>query len=256
MATTPTTRVTALARRYRLDIDTGTYPATNYAQLMGVEDAKLIEELRTEDDEMYEDGGAGRDAVTGYRWRIEAKLAFSTNPAGTALDTVHAFLRAMFVAARDGSNVAGAEFGVRWYDRAGLDSGDASEGRVYVKSWTPGGGKGRDMVDIVLAGQGAIANITNPASDLTPTVTGLSPATGPAAGGDLVQVMGSHFAPGGTADVTAVEFGTSAAADFAVISDSLLVAVAPAGVAGTVQVKVTTSAGVSADTTADDYTYV
>ena len=253
MATTPTTRVTQLARRYRIDIDTATFPASNYEQLVGIEDAKLIEERRTEDDETHDDAGAMRESVIGYNWRIEAKLAFSSNLAGDTLDTVHAFLRNKFKATRSSSAQA-QEFGVRFYDRSGLDDGMSSEGRCYVKNWTLPGGKGRDAIDVVLQGQGALADITNPAGDLTPTVTGLDPATGAEAGGELISIFGQHFMPNGTADVSDVDFGANAAADFNVISDSRIEAIAPAGT-GTVQVEVTTSAGSSADTAADNYLY-
>lgn len=255
MATTPVTRVTELARNHRLDADTATYPAVNYAQLLGIEEAKLVEERRTEDDEVYDDAGAMREEVTGYNWRIELKLAWSTNLAGTAIDTVQAFLRTQFKALRT-SSAGNAEFGIRWYHRDGLDDGNSHEGRVYVKSWAPSGGKGRDTVDIVLQGQGAISDITNPAGSLVPTVTSISPTSGSTAGSDqVVDVYGQHYMPNGVADVSGVDFGANPAVDYTVVSDSHIVAIPPAGLAGTVQVKVTTSAGASADTAADDYTY-
>lgn len=252
MATTPTTRVTALARRHRIDIDTATYPASSYSQLMGVEDAKLVEERRVEEDEMYEDDGALREAVTGYSWRIEAKLAYSTNAAGTVLDTVHAFLRSKFKATR-GSSVSAGEFGIRWYDRDGLDSGDSHEGRVYVKSWTLAGGKGRETIDIVLQGQGQIADIANPAADMDPVVTGLSPATGVDDGGTMVNIYGIHFT--GVTGAAGVKFGAINATSYVLVNDGHIVAVAPAGTPGTVQVSVITPEGTSANTAADDYVY-
>lgn len=255
MATTPTTRVTTLARRMRLDIDTATFPAVSYGQLMGVEEAKLVEERRTEDDEVYTDEGAMREEVTGYNWRLELKLAHSTNLAGTSLDTIHAFLHTKWKALRT-SSAAACEFGIRWYDREGLDSGDSHEGRVYVKSWAPSGGKGRETIDVVLQGQGQIADITNPAGSLIPTVTSVSPTSGSTTGGDqVVNIYGQHFMPGGVAGVTDVDFGANPATDYTVISDSHIAAIPPAGGAGTVQVAVTTAAGTSANTAADDYTY-
>lgn len=249
MATTPTTRVTALARRIRVDIDTATYPASQYQQLLGRQDVKLIEELRTVDDESYEDGGAMREAVTGYNWRLEIKLLHSTNVAGTSIDTVHAFLRTMFNLAK-ASNVAAAEFGVRWYDRNGL-SGDSMEGRAYVKAWPPDGGKSgdQDIISVVIQGQGPLAEIANPSASLVPAVTGLSPATGAAAGGELINIYGNHFT-----GATDVDFAADAA-DYMIVSDSHIVAVAPAHAAGTVQVKVTTAAGASPNVAADDYVY-
>lgn len=250
MATTPVTRVTELARQHRLDIDTGTYPTVSYGQLMGVEEAKLVEERRTEDDEMYDDAGAGREEVTGYSWRIEVKLAWSTNLAGTSIDTIHAFLRTRFKLLRT-SSAGNAEFGVRWYHREGLDDGNSHEGRVYVKSWAPSGGKGRETVDVVLQGQGPIADITNPAGNLTPVVTSISPTSGSTAGDDqVVNIYGVHFT-----GATAVEFGTDDATDYTIVSDAHIVAIPPAHTAATVQVKVTNPTGASADTAADNYTY-
>ncbi|NIL56712.1 phage tail tube protein [Salinispora arenicola] len=255
MATTPTTRVTELARTHRLDIDTATYPAINYQQLMGVEEVKLLEELRTEDDEVYDDRGAMREEVTGYNWRIEAKIAWSTNRYGTAIDAVQAFLRSQFKALRT-TSTGNAECGIRWYNRDGLDDGNSHEGRVYVKSWAPSGGKGRETIDIVLQGQGQITDIPNPAGSLTPTVTSISPTSGSTAGSDqVVDIYGQHYRPNGVTDVTAVDFGANPAVGYTVVSDSHIVAIPPAVAASTVQVKVTTTAGASTDTAADDYTY-
>ena len=249
MATTPTTRVTALSRRMRVDIDTATYPASQYQQLMGKQELKLIEELRTVDGETYEDEGAARDDVTGYSWRVEGKILHSTNAAGTAVDPVHLFLRQQFELAKGGAHLG--EFGIRWYDRNGLDDGNSKEGRAYVKAWPPEGGSpgAQDVISVVIQGQGPLASITNPNASLLPAVTGLSPATGAAAGGELINVYGTHFT-----GATDVDFASDAA-DFVIVSDSHIVAVAPAHAAGTVQVKVTNAAGVSPNVTADDYVY-
>jgi hypothetical protein len=83
-----------------------------------------------------------------------------------------------------------------------------------------------------------------------PTISSVSPNAGPAAGGNTVTIMGTHFAPGGT-----VKFGSSAAVPTTFVTGSKLTAVAPAGAAGTVQVAVTTPAGTSAATNADLYAY-
>jgi hypothetical protein len=249
MATTPTDRRTMLARRLRVDIDTGAFPASNYQRLMGIQELKPVDELRTESDEAYEDDGAARESVTGYNWRLEVKILHSTNAAGTALDPVHAFLQAKYHAAKN--NVAAGEFGVRWYDRNGV--GDAREGRAYVKQWSPDGGNGgaQDTVSVVIQGQGPLdAEVLNPAANLTPAVTGLAPAGGPTAGGNLVNVYGTHLT-----GATDVDFGANPAEDITVVSDSHLVAVAPAGAAGTVQVSVTTPDGTSPNVDADNYTY-
>ncbi len=84
-----------------------------------------------------------------------------------------------------------------------------------------------------------------------PTVTGVSPTTGPMSGGTNVTVYGSNFAPGAV-----VDFGTSAASSVTVVSPTELTAASPAAAAGTVNLTVTTSTGTSPVTTADQFTYI
>jgi len=86
-------------------------------------------------------------------------------------------------------------------------------------------------------------------SPLQPTVTGVSPAAGPAAGGTTVTITGTNFASG-----AAVAFGSVAATAVTLQSTSQLTATAPAG-SGTVDVTVTTSNGASAPSSADQFTY-
>jgi IPT/TIG domain-containing protein len=84
----------------------------------------------------------------------------------------------------------------------------------------------------------------------TPTVTGVSPASGSAAGGDTVTVTGT-----GLTGASGVSFGTVAASNLAVASDTQLTVTSPSAAAGTVDVTVTTPAGTSAITPADQFTY-
>ena len=82
-----------------------------------------------------------------------------------------------------------------------------------------------------------------------PTVTGVSPATGPTSGGTVVTITGTNFT--GT---TQVDFGSVAATSFTVNSNTSITATAPAEAAGTVDVTVY-NAGASATSAADDFTY-
>jgi hypothetical protein len=84
---------------------------------------------------------------------------------------------------------------------------------------------------------------------VTPTVTGLSPATGGVAGGESVVITGT-----GLTGTTAVDFGGVAATSFSVDSDTQITAVAPASATGTVDVTVTAPAGTSTAVTADQFT--
>ena len=82
------------------------------------------------------------------------------------------------------------------------------------------------------------------------TVSGVSPAAGSTLGGTSVSITGTHFS-----GITAVKFGTTAAAAFTVNSSTSITAVAPAGAAGRVDVRVTTPGGTSATSAADLFTY-
>jgi hypothetical protein len=84
-----------------------------------------------------------------------------------------------------------------------------------------------------------------------PAVVGVSPPTGPTAGGDTVVIMGTGFS-----GATKVLFsGTTQASSFTVNSDTKITATAPPHAAGVVNVYVTTAPGTSAAVTADHYTY-
>jgi hypothetical protein len=88
----------------------------------------------------------------------------------------------------------------------------------------------------------------SPAS--APSVSGITPTSGPTYGGTSVTITGSNFT-----GVSAVNFGTVAATSFQFLSDTTLTAVAPAGSSGTVDVKVTTPSGTSSAVSADHFTY-
>ncbi|MBE0611948.1 MAG: IPT/TIG domain-containing protein [Dehalococcoidia bacterium] len=83
-----------------------------------------------------------------------------------------------------------------------------------------------------------------------PTVTFVSPNTGPATGNTIVTITGTGFTSSGMT----VKFGAVTAV-FTYIDTTTIVAVAPAQSAGTVNVVVTTPGGTSPNTSADDYTY-
>jgi autotransporter-associated beta strand protein len=82
-----------------------------------------------------------------------------------------------------------------------------------------------------------------------PTVTGISPTTGPATGGTPVTITGTNFT-----GATAVNFGTIAATGVTVVSATTITATSPAGT-GVVNVTVTTPAGTSATSAADQFTF-
>ncbi|WP_285597436.1 IPT/TIG domain-containing protein [Kineosporia sp. NBRC 101731] len=84
-----------------------------------------------------------------------------------------------------------------------------------------------------------------------PVITAVAPVRGPTAGGTTVTITGTNLTA-----ATAVSFGGTAATGFSVDSATQITAVAPAGSAGQVDVRVTTVGGQSTVVTADQYTYV
>src|SRR5215831_8601935 len=82
-----------------------------------------------------------------------------------------------------------------------------------------------------------------------PTVTGVSPSSGPAAGGTAITINGTNFASGAT-----VTLGGTGATNVVVVSNSQITATTAAHAAGAVNVVVTNSDGQSG-TLANGYTY-
>ncbi len=112
---------------------------------------------------------------------------------------------------------------------------------------------GTGTVDVTVSNPGG-TSITSPADRFTytasaPTVTSISPGSGPSAGGTSVTVTGTGFT-----GASAVKFGATNAASFTVDSATSITAVSPAG-SGTVDIAVTTAAGTSATSAADRFSF-
>lgn len=89
-----------------------------------------------------------------------------------------------------------------------------------------------------------------------PRVSGLAPQHGPPAGGTTVTISGTSFFAGTSAcAVTAVDFGSVAAAAPSACTDTSLTVTAPAASPSSVDITVTTSDSTSATSSADVYTY-
>jgi type II secretory pathway pseudopilin PulG len=112
---------------------------------------------------------------------------------------------------------------------------------------------GTGSVDVTVTTP-AGTSATNPLDTFTyaPTVTGISPTSGPTTGGTSVTITGTGFIGTGT---TTVMFGSNPGTSVNVVTPSSLTVDAPAGSLGTVDVTVTTFAGTSVTNSADRYTY-
>lgn len=108
------------------------------------------------------------------------------------------------------------------------------------------------VVDVVVSAAGASATLTGAFTYTrgAPTLTAVAPASGPTAGGTLLTLTGTGFAPGATISV-----GGSAATDVVIVSNVLARAVAPAHAAGAVDV-VLTNDDAQLATLMNGFTYV
>jgi hypothetical protein len=113
---------------------------------------------------------------------------------------------------------------------------------------------GTGVVDVAVTtpqGTSATSNADHYTYQLVPpTVTSLSPTSGIRTGGTTVIIRGTNFS-----GATVVKFGNTNATSFVVNSTTQITAVSPAAGTGTVDVRVTTPGGQSANTSADNYTY-
>ncbi|MCL4553284.1 MAG: IPT/TIG domain-containing protein, partial [Candidatus Marsarchaeota archaeon] len=130
----------------------------------------------------------------------------------------------------------------------------ASEGtwtaRHRAASWT-------GIVALLVSSAGIVQLTTvAPASSstltTTPTVTGVSPNSGPTAGGTNVTITGTGFS---NSSDYAVEFGSTVVTPIIVVSSTSITVTSPAELAGVVDVEVDSSFGPSATSNADRFTY-
>jgi hypothetical protein len=84
----------------------------------------------------------------------------------------------------------------------------------------------------------------------SPAITSVTPGTGSSGGGTTVTITGTGFAPDST-----VSFGLQPAASGSINSSTSITAVAPAGGIGIIPVRVSTPAGISPLTPADNFEY-
>jgi hypothetical protein len=222
---------TALARKFRLDITTDLTLAGGWTQLNGISSMKPSVDPNTVETSAYDTDGWESFEITGNAFGLTA--TFFRRTVSGVYDPAQEILRACVGQFGDAARV-----GVRWYDKNG--GPEAFQG-VTIVGWerAQDGVKDVDSATVKLTGDGALSTITNPGTAATvPAVLSALPSD--AAAAEQVRINGSGFT--GT---TTVKFGATNATSFVVVSDSVIVAVMPAGSAGSAAVAVTNAVGIS-----------
>ncbi|MET8565694.1 IPT/TIG domain-containing protein [Streptomyces flaveolus] len=112
---------------------------------------------------------------------------------------------------------------------------------TQITAVTPAGSLGSVPVTVISPTGTSNSTVTFTYTASPPTVTGLSPSSGPTSGGTVVTVTGVNLS-----GATQVRFGSVNASSFSVVSATRITAVSPPGASGSVPVTVTTPAGTSA----------
>ncbi len=186
----------------------------------------------------------GVSAVSGA-----TKFDFVPQPAVASLSVTSGPSTGGTVVTLTGTNLGGAT-GVR-FGAAPAASFTVNSPTQVSATAPPGSGK----VGVAVVTRGGTSAV-GAANQFTytapvPTVTSISPASGPAGGGTVVTLTGTNLT--GT---SAVRFGTVDATAFVVNSPSQVTATSPVGVAGPVGVTVTTPGGASAVSAPATFTYL
>ena len=121
-----------------------------------------------------------------------------------------------------------------------------------ITATAPANSAGTVDVRVTTAGGTSATSATDQYTYIeAPTVTAVSPKSGPTAGGTTVVITGTGFT-----GATAVTFGATASTSFTVNTATQITATSPAHAPGTVDVRVTTAGGTSATSATDQYTYI
>jgi hypothetical protein len=229
---------------YGLDVDTSATSTPAWQVVRRISNLAPGVTPITQSAQTYDDFGSPNADKTGESWT----LGFSVNvnrSTSTGLYTPE--VEAILAKEKPAAKGADAVLHVRYYHKP--ESGtpnpnDAYEGyaTVSVSRANTAADGAVEVLNSTLTGKGPRTEIANPFTGwgaVVPTITSVSPSG--QGEDDQVTITGSAFT-----GATDVDFGASPASTYTVVSDSTIVAVLPAGSAGSVNVVVTNATGPSA----------
>lgn len=152
------TLTSTLARKFRLDVNTGTAGSPVWTQVRAITTLQAPVSPTMQDDSDYDSDGWGSQAKTMLAWSVTGTISRKVGATSGNYDAGQEKIRA-----------AHDQFGpdglvqIRWYDREG--GPEAYTGFAHVGWEAQGGGPDAlDSVNITLTGQGKRTTIVNPAA--------------------------------------------------------------------------------------------
>lgn len=229
------TNTTALASRFRVDLTEDLTLAGGWTQLVGMDDLKPNVAQNLVETSSYDNTGFESYEKTFQGWSVVARCWMRT-----VTGLIHPSLQ--LLVDRELEFGDGCRIGVRWYDKNGVP--EAFQGVAVVQTERGNTGvKDPETKVFTLMGDGVLTPITNPGTaPAVPVITSVLPSG--AAAAQLVTIKGVGFT--GTIATSGVKFNAINAADWEVVSDTVIVASLPAGTAGSAPVIVTNAVGASA----------
>lgn len=230
-----------LARRYRIDATTDLTLASGWVEVKRVTDFDPGIVPSVEDATAYDTNGVSAGEVT----MLDASptLTFLSQLITAVRDPGQAILLAT-----TGMFGTATRAGLRWYDRNGLtgpDNGSAVVIPVLKRAQT--GVKNLEAVTATCGVTDGILNvgIANPGvAAAAPVILSASPAAQSV--GKILTIVGTGFATVVAGTPANVTIGGTNATSFVIESDNMIVAVMPAGSAGSAPIIVTNPVGASA----------
>jgi hypothetical protein len=156
MSTPVETNVTALARRWRLEVNVGTAATPDWKLCPGVVEFQPASEPNIEDSSDYDSDGWAGNTKTGQSWEVSVTINRKINDQTKVYHPVHEAIRLAHFAYGSANLVH-----LRYMDRNGLP--EAYEGKA-IPEWAESGGETTDLgqVEITFTGDGPLETIDNP----------------------------------------------------------------------------------------------
>lgn len=156
MSTPVETNVTALARRWRLEINLGTDEAPDWVLCPGITEFTPASEPNIEDSSSYDSDGWTENTKTAQSWELTTTINRKINDVSKEYAPAHEAIRLAHFAYGSANLVH-----LRYMDRSGMP--EAYEGKA-IPTWAPSGGEYTDLdqVEITFTGDGPLTPIDNP----------------------------------------------------------------------------------------------